>query len=97
MFSRDIETGVCTGGSLFVLKIAFLFITESFVPCGPDRSAMVHVSWLQPNTNDLYIHYIAKSILFVETKELPNCVNKYINVLKNCISTSVASVLKCMK
>ncbi len=35
-----------------------------------------------------------------EKKALPNCGNKDINiihVLKNCICTSVASVLKCMK
>ncbi len=32
-----------------------------------------------------------------EKKALPNCGNKEMNVLKNDISTSVASVLKCMK
>ncbi len=35
-----------------------------------------------------------------EKKALPNCANKdenIIHVLKNCISTSVATVLKCMK
>ncbi len=32
-----------------------------------------------------------------ENKALPNCANKENNVLKNCISTSVARILKCMK
>ncbi len=53
-----------------------------------------------PNTNGLYIHYVDKSIgtlSLEEKKALPNCANKEINVLKNCISTSVATVLKCMK
>ncbi len=52
------------------------------------------------NTNDLYIHYMDKSTgtpSLEEKKALPNCGNKEINVLKNCISTSVAPVLKCMK
>ncbi len=56
------------------------------------------------NTNDLYIHYMVKSTgtppSLEEKKALPNCGNKdehIINVLKNCISTSVATVLKCMK
>ncbi len=34
---------------------------------------------------------------FRREKALPNCGNKEINVLKNCMSTSVAAVLKCMK
>ncbi len=50
-----------------------------------------------PNTNDLYIHYMDKSTdappSLEEKKALPNCGNKY----KKCISTSVATVLKCMK
>ncbi len=51
-----------------------------------------------PNTNDLYIHYMDKSTPSLEEKKaLPNCANKDINVLKNVISTSVATVLKCMK
>ncbi len=56
-----------------------------------------------PNTNDLYIHYMDKSTgtpSLEEKKALPNCANKdgnITNVLKNCISTSVATVLKCMK
>ncbi len=53
-----------------------------------------------PNTNDLYIHYMDKSTgtpSLEEKKALTNCANKDINVLKNCISTSVATVLKCMK
>ncbi len=56
-----------------------------------------------PNTNDLYIHYMDKSTgtpSLEEKQVLPNCGNKdgiIINVLKNCISTSVATVLKCMK
>ncbi len=57
-----------------------------------------------PNTNDLYIHYMDKSTgtppSLEEKKALPNCGNKdgnIIHVLKNCISTSVATVLKCMK
>ncbi len=54
-----------------------------------------------PNTNDLYIHYMDKSTgtppSLEEKNALPNCGNKEINVLKNCISTSVATVLKCMK
>ncbi len=54
-----------------------------------------------PNTNDLYIHYMDKSTgtppSLEEKKALPNCGNKdenIINVLKNYISTSVATVLK---
>ncbi len=52
--------------------------------------------------NDLYIHYMDKRTPhpLEEKKALPNCGNKdgnIINVLKNCISTSVATVLKCMK
>ncbi len=54
-----------------------------------------------PNTNDLYIHYMDKSTgrppSLEEQKALPNCGNKEIHVLKMCISTSVATVLKCMK
>ncbi len=57
-----------------------------------------------PNTNDLYIHYMDKSTgtppSLEEKKTLPNCGNKdgnIIHVLKNCISTSVATDLKCMK
>ncbi len=57
----------------------------------------------QPNTNDFYIHYMDKSTgtpSLEEKNELPNCVNKggnIIHVLKYCISTSVITVLKCMK
>ncbi len=51
-----------------------------------------------PNTNDLYIHYMDKSTgtpsSLEEKKALPNCGNKEINVLKKCIYTSVATVLK---
>ncbi len=56
-----------------------------------------------PKTNDLYIHYMGKSTgtppSLEEKKALPNCGNKDIHVLvqKNCISTSVATVSKCMK
>ncbi len=57
-----------------------------------------------PNTNDLYIHYMDKSTgtptSLEEKRALPNCGNKdgnIINVLKICLSTSVAIVLKCMK
>ncbi len=57
-----------------------------------------------PNTNDLYIHYMDKSTdtppSLEEKKALPNCSNKdgnIIHVLKKMISTSVATVLKCMK
>ncbi len=53
-----------------------------------------------PNINDLYIHDMDKSIgtpSLEEKKALPNCANKEIHVLKNVISTSVATVLKCMK
>ncbi len=56
-----------------------------------------------PNTNDLYIYYMDKSTgtpSLEEKKALPNCANKdenIIHVLKNCISSSVATVLKCMK
>ncbi len=50
---------------------------------------------------DLNIHYIDKSTgtppSLEEKKTLPNCGNKESHVLKNCISTSVATVLKCMK
>ncbi len=54
--------------------------------------------------NDLYIHYMDKSIgtppSLEEKKALRNRDNidgNIINVVKNCISTSVATVLKCMK
>ncbi len=53
-----------------------------------------------PNTNYLYIHYMDKSTgthSLEEKKALPNCANKEITVLKIFISTSVATVLKCMK
>ncbi len=57
-----------------------------------------------PNTNDLYIHYMDKSTetptSLEEKMVLSNCCNKdgnIIHVLKNCISTSVATVVKCMK
>ncbi len=57
-----------------------------------------------PNTKDMYINYMDKSTgtppSLEEKKALPNCGNKdgnIINVLKHCISTSVATVLKCMK
>ncbi len=56
-----------------------------------------------PNTNDLYIHYMDKSTgtppSSEEKKTLLNCgkAGNIIHVLKNCISTSVATVLKCMK
>ncbi len=55
------------------------------------------------HTNDMYIHYMDKSTgtpSLEEKKALPNCGNKdgnTIHVLKICISTSVATVLKCMK
>ncbi len=55
------------------------------------------------NTNDLYIHYMDKSTgtpSLEEKNALPNCGNKdgnIIHVLTNCISTSVATVFKCMK
>ncbi len=51
-----------------------------------------------PNNIDLYIHYMDKSTgtppSVEEKKALPNCGNKEIHVLKNCISPSVATVLK---
>ncbi len=54
-----------------------------------------------PNTNDLYIHYMNKSTgtppSLEEKMAFPNCSNKEIHLLKNGISTSVATVLKCMK
>ncbi len=58
-----------------------------------------------PNPNNLYIYYMDKSTgtptSFDEKNVLPNCGNKYgniIHILKtNCISTSVATVLKCIK
>ncbi len=53
-----------------------------------------------PNTNDLNIYYMDESTgtpSLEEKKARPNCGIKYIYVLKNCISISVASVLKCMK
>ncbi len=57
-----------------------------------------------PNTNDLYFHCMDKSTgtppSLEEKKAFPNCDNKdgnIIHVLKNCISTSVATCLKCMK
>ncbi len=61
-------------------------------------------SWAKnssPNTHDLYIHYMDKSTgtppSLEEKKVLSDCGNKEMNVLTNCISTSVATVLKCMK
>ncbi len=57
-----------------------------------------------PNTNDLYIHYMDKSTgtppSLEEKKTLTHCGNKDGNIIhafKNCISTSVATVLKGMK
>ncbi len=52
-----------------------------------------------PNTNDLYIYYMDKSTgtPSLEEKKAPNCGNKNIHVLKNGISISVVTVLKCMK
>ncbi len=53
-----------------------------------------------PNTNDLYIHYMDKSTgtpSLEEKKTLPNGDNKDINILKDCVSASVAAVLKRMK
>ncbi len=57
-----------------------------------------------PNTNNLYIHYMDKSTgtppSLEEKKAVQNCGHKdgnIIHVLKICISTSVATVLKCMK
>ncbi len=53
-----------------------------------------------PNTNDLCIHYMDKSIgtpSLEEKKALTNCANKDIHAHKNGLSSSVASVLKCMK
>ncbi len=57
-----------------------------------------------PNTNDLYIHYMdiitGTPTSLEEKKALPNCGNKdgnIINVLKSCISNSVATVLRWMK
>ncbi len=57
-----------------------------------------------PNTNDSYIYYMDKSTRtppsLEEKKALPNCGHKdgnIIHVRKKCISTSVATVLKCMK
>ncbi len=44
--------------------------------------------------------YVPRHPLFRREKALPNCANKdgnIIHVLKICISTSVATVLKCMK
>ncbi len=63
------------------------------------------MSWnSSPYTNDLYIHYMDTSTgtppSLEEKKALPNCGNKdenTIHVLKKIISTSVATVLKCMK
>ncbi len=54
------------------------------------------------NTNVLYINYMDKMTtpLFRRERALPNCGNKdgnIIHVLKNCIPTSVATVLKCMQ
>ncbi len=55
---------------------------------------------LSPNPNDLWVHYMDKSTgtppSLEEKKALPNCGNKEMNVLENCISTSVATVLKWM-
>ncbi len=59
---------------------------------------------LSQNTNDLYIHYMDKGTgkppSLEEKKTLPNRGNKdgnIIHVLKNCISTSVATVLEVSK
>ncbi len=58
---------------------------------------------LSPNTNNLYIHYMDKSTgtppSLEEKTALSKCGNKMetFHLLKKCISTSVATVLKCMK
>ncbi len=53
------------------------------------------------NTNDLYIHYMDKSTgtppSLEEKKAYPNCQQKWKNNSCTCVSTSVATVLKCMK
>ncbi len=53
----------------------------------------------EPKTNDLYIHYMDKSTgtPLEEKKALPNWGNKEIHSFNKRISTSVATVLKCMK
>ncbi len=75
-------------------------------PSLPDEHLWCNFKWAKhssPNTNDLYIHYMDESTgtpSLEENKALPNCGNKdgnIFHVLKNSISTSVASVLKCMK
>ncbi len=57
-----------------------------------------------PNTNDMYIHYMDKSTgtppLLPEKKALPNCGNKDGNIIHIrifFISTSVTTILKCIK
>ncbi len=54
---------------------------------------MKQVDRIETNTNDLYIHYMDKS-RDKGTSKLPT--NKLMYLKKN-ISSSVASVLKCMK
>ncbi len=53
-----------------------------------------------PNTNDLYIHYMDKSIdtpSLEEKQTLPNCANKDRNIIHILIFFISTSVLKCMK
>ncbi len=74
----------------YIQSYLFLFITQ----------IILYFLNSSPNTNDLYIHYMDKSAgtpSLEEKKALPNCANKdvnIINVLKNCISISVALVFE---
>ncbi len=79
-----------------------VLITAEYLWC--DFKCRPWAKNVSPNTNDLYIHYMDKSTgnptSLKEKKALPNWGNKdgnIMHVLKKCISTSVATVLKCMK
>ncbi len=80
---------------------------RTWLVCRKQLNTWCDFKWAKnssPNTNDLYIHYMDKSTgtppSLEEKKALPNYGNKdenIINVLKDCIFTSVGTVLKCMK
>ncbi len=49
---------------------------------------------------DCIVKIRAVNRLYIKKKALPNCGNKdgnIVHVLKNCLSTSVGTVLKCME
>ncbi len=46
---------------------------------------------------DCIVKIRAVNRLYIKKKALPNCGNKDGNIVQNCLSTSVGSVLKCME